>query len=75
VSDRRRDLMEPEGVNAGSGRDQMSGDDEDARPGGNPSRAAQSEAPTTDPTVVRPPWDEHDPDAPSLEQSREEGAH
>jgi hypothetical protein len=71
MTDRRRGLTEPEGVNSGSAHDLLDGADADVRPGGDPTRVEDI---TNDPQVVAPPWDEHDPDAPSLEQSREEGA-
>jgi hypothetical protein len=74
MTDRRQNLVEPEGVNSGSAKDLLGGKERDPRPGGDPSRAAQGEAAPSDPAVVQPPWDEHDEDAPSLEQSREEGA-
>jgi hypothetical protein len=74
MTDQGRSLVEPEGVNSGSAKDLMGGAEADARPGGNPSRSGQAEAAPSGPTVVQPPWDEHDEDAPSLEQSREEGA-
>jgi hypothetical protein len=73
MPDRRRDLTEPEGVNSGSARDLLDGADADVRPGGHPDRV-EDDAKRTDPPVVQPPWDHHDADAPSLDQSREEGA-
>ncbi|HEY3603939.1 MAG TPA: hypothetical protein VGL04_04660 [Sporichthyaceae bacterium] len=72
MPDRRRDLTEPEGVNSGSARDLLDGADADVRPGGHPDQV--EDAKRAEPSVVQPPWDRHDPDAPSLEQSREEGA-
>jgi hypothetical protein len=72
MTDRRRGLTEPEGVDSGSARDLMDGAGANVRPGGHPDRVEDVKG--TDPPVVVPPWDHHDPDAPSLEQSREEGA-
>ena len=70
----RSSLVAPEGVNSGSARNQLGGAELDARPGGDPSRSAQSDSAPPGPPVVRPPWDQHDEDAPSPAQSREEGA-
>ncbi|HEY2831486.1 MAG TPA: hypothetical protein VGJ14_03610 [Sporichthyaceae bacterium] len=70
----RRDLVEPEGVNSGSTSDLLRGAEQDARPGGDASGSEQAESTSACVNVVRPPWDSHDAGAPSLQQSREEGA-
>jgi hypothetical protein len=73
VTSKRRDLVEPEGVNA----DPTHGEDPDphadVRRGGDP-QGPRPDPHASDTPVVRPPGDESDPNAPSLEQSREEGA-
>lgn len=67
----RRTLIEPEGVNAGSAR--KPDPSADVRRGGDPN-GPRPDPHAEEPAVVQPPRDHADPDAPSLEQSREEGA-
>ena len=72
----KRDLIEPEGVNAGSARSTA----EAPRPhgdvtrGGHPERADDQADRREDAEIVDAPFMPRDPDAPSLEQSVEEGA-
>lgn len=79
-SPRREDLVEPEGVNAGSAESTAESPETgggDVVDGGHPERAAdqveESEAPDAA-EIVDAPFGRRDPDAPSLEQSVEEGA-
>lgn len=71
-----RDLVEREGVSAGSARIAA----EDVPPGGDviggghPERAAEQAGQREDAQIVDAPFMPRDPDAPSLEQSEEEAA-
>lgn len=67
----RRNLVEPEGVNADSAREPDP--NADVRRGGDPN-GPRPDSHASDTPVIRPPWDDSDLDAPSLEQSGEEGA-
>lgn len=67
----RESLIEPEGVDADPRHDPDP--DADVRGGGDPN-SSEPDPRADDPLVVIPPWGPSDPDAPSLEQSREEGA-
>lgn len=71
-----RDLIEPEGVNAGSARSTAEGPEPggDVTHGGHPERADDQAGRHEDPEIVDAPFLPRDPGAPSLEQSREEGA-
>jgi len=73
VTGRRRDLVEPEGVNADPTTEHPVDPNADVRRGGDPN-GPRPDPHAVEPAVVRPPWDHSDPHAPSLEQSREEGA-
>lgn len=72
----QRDLIEPEGVNAGSADSTVEGDEVhvDVRSGGHPEWAEQQADRTEDDEIVDQPFMPRDPAAPSLEQSKEEGA-
>jgi hypothetical protein len=72
----KKDLVEPEGVNAGSAE---SATEEaprpgDVRPGGHAERADEQAERTEEDLIVDAPFQPRDPDAPSLELSVEEGA-
>lgn len=66
----REGLIEPEGVDAVPNDPDPDGD---VRSGGDP-HSSEPDPRADDPLVVIPPWGQSDPDAPSLAQSREEGA-
>ena len=72
------DLVEPEGVNAGSANSTAEGPTTnprgDVRSGGHPERADEQAEGSEDDVVVDAPFMPRDPSAPSLEQSVEEGA-
>lgn len=71
-----RNLVEPEGVNAGSAKSTVEGDAPhgDVRSGGHPEQAEEQADRTEDDAIVDAPFLPRDPSAPSLEQSVEEGA-
>ncbi len=77
MSARKPNLIEPEGINAGSADSTAEGDSEhgDVRAGGHPERAAEQAGRSEDDEIVDQPFLPRDPSAPSLEQSEEEGAH
>lgn len=77
MSARKPNLIEPEGVNAGSADSAAEGADPhgDVRSGGHPERAADQADRSEDDEIVDQPFQPRDPGAPSLEQSEEEGAH
>lgn len=73
----RDDLVEPEGVNAGSAKSSAEATPPtsgDPTLGGHPERAAEQADPDDSAEVVDAPFEPRDPAAPSLEQSIEEGA-
>ncbi|MGQ0846733.1 MAG: hypothetical protein ACT4QF_21655 [Sporichthyaceae bacterium] len=70
---REPDLVEPEGVNADPTNTREVDPHADVRRGGDPNGPRPDEH-ADDTFIVIPPWDDSDPTAPSLEQSREEGA-
>lgn len=73
---KERDLIEPEGVNAGSARSTAEGPRHagDVTHGGHPERADDQAGRHDDDQIVDVPFMPTDPGAPSLEQSSEEGA-
>ncbi len=73
----KRDLIEPEGVNAGSADSATEGAPPrgDVRSGGHAERAEDQDEDTEADEIVDAPFQPRDPDAPSLELSIEEGAH
>lgn len=77
MTERKRDLIEPEGVNAGSADSTAEGGpapDADVRAGGHVERADDQAERTEDDEIVDAPFMPRIPSAPSLEQSVEEGA-
>jgi hypothetical protein len=73
----KRNLVEAEGVNAGSAESAAEAappPDEDVRSGGHPERADDQAERSEDAEIVDAPFVPRDPSAPSLEQSVEEGA-
>lgn len=76
MGERSKDLIEPEGVNAGSADFTVEGAAPrgDVRAGGHPERAEAQADRTEDAEIVDAPFQPRDRDAPSLEQSVEEGA-
>ena len=76
MSARKRDLIEPEGVNAGSADSTAEGEPPrgDVRAGGHPELAAEQADRREDDPIVDQPFMPRDATAPSLEQSVEEGA-
>ena len=72
----KKDLIEPEGVNAGSAKSTAEGATPhgDVRAGGHPERADEQADLTAEDQIVDAPFQPRDPGAPSLEQSVEEGA-
>ena len=72
----KKDLVEPEGVNAGSADSTAEGPEPhgDVRSGGHAERAGQEDDRPEADEIVDAPFQPRDPDAPSLEQSVEEGA-
>ncbi|MBA3744933.1 hypothetical protein [Sporichthya sp.] len=76
MDERGRDLVEPEGVNAGSADSTAEGGTPhgEVRPGGHPERAEAQVDRTENDEIVDAPFQPRDPNAPSLEQSVEEGA-
>ena len=74
---RKRDLVEPEGVNAGSADSTAEGaltPDEDVRSGGHAEWADDQAERSEENIIVDQPFRSRDEDGPSLEQSVEEGA-
>lgn len=76
MSARKPNLIEPEGVNAGSADSTTEGDlpPGDVRGGGEPERAEEQAGRSEEDEIVDQPFMPRDPTAPSLEQSVEEGA-
>lgn len=76
MSEPRSNLIEPEGVNAGSADSTAEGETPhgDVRSGGHPERADEQADRHEDDEIVDAPFQPRDPSAPSLEQSVEEGA-
>lgn len=77
MGEHKHDLVEPEGVNARSASSTAEGaapPRDDVRSGGHPERAADQAERSEDDEIVDAPFQPRDPDAPSLEQSVEEGA-
>jgi len=77
MGERKRDLVEPEGVNAGSAQstaESAPAPDEDVRAGGHVEWADDQAERSEDDEIVDAPFMPRDPTAPSLEQSVEEGA-
>ena len=77
MGDGERDLIEPEGVNAGSADSAAEAGpapDSDVRSGGHAERADDQAERSEDDEIVDAPFMPRNPSAPSLEQSVEEGA-
>jgi len=76
MSARKPNLIEPEGVNAGSADSTAEGDEVtgDVRSGGHPERAEDQDDLTEQGEIIDQPFLPRDATAPSLEQSKEEGA-
>jgi hypothetical protein len=77
MGNHKQDLVEPEGVNAGSADSAGEAGPEprgDVRSGGHPERADDQAERHQENEIVDAPFLPRDPDAPSLEQSVEEGA-
>jgi hypothetical protein len=77
MGEHERDLVEPEGVNAGSAHSAAEAappPDDDVRSGGHPERADEGAERSEDDEIVDAPFMPRDPAAPSLEQSVDEGA-
>ncbi len=74
---RKPNLIEPEGVNAGSADSTAEGEppEGDVRAGGHPERADEQADQGEENLIVDQPFMPRHPDAPSLDQSVEEGAH
>ena len=70
---RHEDLVEPEGVNADPTTSEPAGPHADVRRGGDPN-GPRPDPRADEPKVVQPPWDDHDPNASSVEWYEEEGA-
>lgn len=77
MSARKPNLIEPEGVNAGSADSTAEGEvpHGDVRGGGDPERAEEQADRSEEAEIIDQPFMPRDPAAPSLEQSEEEGAH
>jgi hypothetical protein len=76
MSARKPNLIEPEGVNAGSADSTVEGEvpHGDVRGGGEPDRAEEQAERSEEDVIVDQPFMPRDPTAPSLDQSVEEGA-
>lgn len=77
MGERKRDLVEPEGVNAGSAEsaaESAPAPGDDVRSGGHVERADDQAERSENVEIVDAPFMPRDPSAPSLEQSVEEGA-
>ncbi len=77
MGEHKQDLIEPEGVNAGSAdstAESGPAPDADVRSGGHPERAAEQADRTEEDQIIDQPFLPRDADAPSLQQSVEEGA-
>lgn len=76
MSARKPNLIQPEGVNAGSADSTAEGEPPhgDVRAGGRPELAEEQADRTEEDPIVDQPFMPRDPCAPSLKQSVEEGA-